>query len=106
MRFPGTGEAAISRRADIGELGTERHSGEMIGFEATFLQPDMARALGCVAAPSLVEVPEGAMTWGNQFRSASVEPTSSTSYNRLNCIDIRVCSWLITIEPILRILNF
>jgi len=28
-----------SRRADIRKLGTERHSGEMIGFEATFLQP-------------------------------------------------------------------
>jgi len=26
--------------------------------------------------------------------------------NRLNCIDIRVCSWLVIIEPILRILNF
>jgi len=45
--FPGTEEAAISRRADIRELGTERHSCEMIGFEATFLQPDnnVARAL-------------------------------------------------------------
>ena len=71
MRFPGTEEAAISRRADIRELGTERHSGGTIGFEATFLQPDMARAPGCVAAPSLVEVPEGGMMCGNQFRSAS-----------------------------------
>jgi len=52
VRFPGTEEAAISRRADIRELGTERHSGEMIGFEATCLQSDMARALGCEAAPS------------------------------------------------------
>jgi len=73
-----------SRRADIRELGTERHSGEMIGFEAIFLRPDMARALGCVAAPSLVEVPESAMTCGNQ---------SGPVPNRLNCW---VCSWLVS----------
>jgi len=78
VRFPGTEEAAISGRADRRELGTGRYSGEMIGFEATFLQPDMARALGCEAAPSLVEVPEGGMTCGNQFRSASQQdPTLS-----------------------------
>jgi len=60
-----------SRRGDRRELGTERHSGEMIGLEATCLQPDMGRALGCVAAPSLVEVPESAMTCGNHVRSGS-----------------------------------
>ena len=83
----------------------------MIGFEATFqvLQPDMARALESVAAASLVEVPEAAMTCGNQFRSASwqaaIEPTYSTTDSTVS-VDIRVCSWLVTIEPILRILNF